>query len=208
MSASPAPINVGAVLFDGFELLDVFGPLEMFGMLGKRCEIRMLAAEPGSVRSNQGPASVAESALAGDHALDVLLVPGGMGTRREMLNEPFLAELRRQCERARFVASVCTGSLLLGSAGVLDARRATTNKRAFKLVAARCPKVNWVAEARWVEDGKFFTSSGVSAGIDMSLGLIEHLFDRETSVAAANKAEYEWHEDRNWDPFARLNGLT
>jgi transcriptional regulator GlxA family with amidase domain len=208
VSASPAPIRVGAVLFSGFELLDVFGPLEMFGRLGSRAEILMLAAEPGSVRSNQGPACVADRALAGDHALDVLLVPGGMGTRREMLNEALLGELRRQCGKSRYVASVCTGSLLLGSAGVLDGRRATTNKRAFRLVASRCPGVTWVAQARWVEDGNIFTSSGVSAGIDMSLALIERLFDRDTSVAAANDAEYEWHEDKGWDPFARLNGLA
>ena len=207
MSASPAPLKVGAVLFDGFELLDVFGPLEMFGMLEGRATLLMLAQTPGNVRSNQGPSCVAEAPLAGDHGLDVLLVPGGMGTRREIANEPFLAELGRQAGAARLVASVCTGSILLASAGLLDGRRATTNKRAFRFAAARWPRVTWVAQARWVEDGKFLTSSGVSAGMDMSLGLIAKLLDWDASIEAANRAEYEWHQDKTWDPFARLNGL-
>jgi transcriptional regulator GlxA family with amidase domain len=206
--ATAAPIKVGALLFEGFELLDVFGPLEMFGMLKERASITVLAENAGSVRSFQGPSCIAECALAGDHGLDVLLIPGGMGTRREVANEPFLAQLRRQCEKARYVATVCTGSGLLARTGALDGRRATSNKFAFKWAASQGPNVTWVPSARWVEDGKFFTSSGVSAGMDMSLGLIGHLFGRETSVTIANWAEYEWHEDKDWDPFAALNGLA
>ncbi len=208
MPANATPIKVGAVLFEGFELLDVFGPLEMFGMLKERSSLTLLAEKAGPVRSFQGPACVADGALAGEHGLDVLLIPGGMGTRREVANPPFLDEIRRQSNSARFVASVCTGSGLLARTGVLDGRRATSNKFSFKWAVSQGPKVNWVPEARWVEDGKFFTSSGVSAGIDMSLGLIAHLFGRETSVTVANWAEYEWHEDKDWDPFAKLNGLA
>ena len=167
----------------------------------------MLAERPGTVASAQGPEAVAEAALADAGALDVLLVPGGMGTRREVSNQPFLDELRRQAEAARFVASVCTGSALLARTGLLDGRRATTNKRAFAWVSSQGPAVQWVAQARWVEDGKFFTSSGVAAGMDMALGLVAHLFGREASVGIAQTAEYEWHEDPHWDPFARLNGL-
>jgi transcriptional regulator GlxA family with amidase domain len=204
VSSPPPPLKVGAVLFPGFELLDVFGPLELLPW-GK--EIVMLAERPGTVASAQGPEAVAEAALADAGALDVLLVPGGMGTRREVSNQPFLDELRRQAEAARFVASVCTGSALLARTGLLDGRRATTNKRAFAWVSSQGPAVQWVAQARWVEDGKFFTSSGVAAGMDMALGLVAHLFGREASVGIAQTAEYEWHEDPHWDPFARLNGL-
>ena len=208
MTATPRPIQVGAVLFAGFELLDVFGPLEMFGMLGEKASITMLAEQPGSIRSHQGPACVAEKTLAGDHGLDVLLVPGGMGTRSLVANAPFLAELRRQSDSACFVATVCTGSGLLARTGALDGRRATSNKAAFAWASSQGPGVTWVPKARWVEDGKFFTSSGVSAGMDMALGLIERIFDRETSVRTAHRAEYEWHQDRDWDPFAKLNGLA
>jgi putative intracellular protease/amidase len=207
---------VGAVLFPGFELLDVYGPLEMFGALASRAgaasagpvEISMLAERPGAVRSNQGPSSVAEAALAGNHGLDVLLVPGGWGTRREVANAPFVDELRRQCAAARFVASVCTGSALLAKAGVLDGIKATTNKRSFGWAVSQGPRVKWVAAARWVEDGRFFTSSGVSAGMDMALGLIARIFDVGTSRAIAQHTEYEWHQDSGWDPFAALNGLA
>jgi transcriptional regulator GlxA family with amidase domain len=205
--ATAAPIKVGALLFEGFELLDVFGPLEMFGMLKERASIIMLAEKAGSIRSTQGPACVADRGLAGDHGLDVLLVPGGMGTRREVANPKFLDELQRQADKARFVASVCTGSGLLARAGVLDGRSATSNKFAFAWAVSQGSRVKWVPEARWVEDGKFFTSSGVSAGIDMSLGLIARIFDRDTAVTAARWAEYEWHENKDWDPFAKLNGL-
>jgi transcriptional regulator GlxA family with amidase domain len=208
VSEAPAPVSVGAVLFPGFELLDVYGPLEMFGMLGDRTRISMLAKRPGAVPSNQGPVSIADAALANADGLDVLLVPGGMGTRREVANAPFIDELRRLCARARFVASVCTGSALLAKAGVLDGVSATSNKRAFTQVASRFPKVRWVAQARWVEDGKFFTSSGVSAGMDMALGLIARMYDTETSMRIARQAEYDWHQDNGWDPFAKLNGLA
>jgi transcriptional regulator GlxA family with amidase domain len=91
---------------------------------------------------------------------------------------------------------------------LLDGRRATTNKRAFKWVAEQSAKVNWVREARWVEDGKFATSSGVSAGIDMALAVMARLYGAETAEAIAIAMEYEWHRDANWDPFAKIHGLV
>ena len=192
-SASATVVTVGTLLFDGFELLDVFGPLEMFGLLEDRVRLVMLAEDPGLVRSHQGPVALADSALGEVRRLDVLLVPGGMGTRREVLNPEFLAGLAAAAQASAYVASVCTGSALLARAGLLDGKRATSNKRAFGWVKSQGPKVDWVAEARWVEDGKFFTSSGVAAGMDMALGLIERLFDRAMSEEIANRAEYEWH---------------
>ena len=205
MSEAPKPLRVGVVLFEGFELLDVFGPLEM---LGGNAAIAMLAEKPGSVASIQGPRSVVDGTLAGAGPFDAILVPGGMGTRREVGNEPFLAALRELSARSRYVASVCTGSALLAKAGILDGRKATTNKRAFPWVVTQGPRVEWIAQARWVEDGRFFTSSGVTAGMDMALGLVAHLLGRETSVGIAQRSEYEWHEDKAWDPFAKLNGLA
>ena len=205
MSASPAPLGVGVVLFEGFELLDVFGPLEM---LGKLSRITMLAERTGPVASIQGPRSVVDMAIADSPGFDVILVPGGFGTRREALNPPFLGALAALAARSRYVTSVCTGAALLAKAGILDGRKATTNKRAYAWVVSQGPKVEWIAKARWVEDGKFFTSSGVSAGMDMTLGLIARVCGRQASLEAAQDAEYEWHEDSTWDPFAKLNGLA
>jgi putative intracellular protease/amidase len=196
------PLQIGTLLFSGFELLDVFGPLEMLGLLGDRVQLRMLAAQPGEVPSAQGPRAVAECALADASDLDVFLIPGGRGTRRLVEEPAFLEQLRERSRRSRYTASVCTGSALLARAGLLDGRRATTNKRAFDWVQTQGAGVVWVRKARWVEDGCFFTASGVSAGMDMTLGLIGQLFDRSVSLEVACHAEYLWNEDRSDDPFA------
>lgn len=203
MNTGPQPLKIVAVIFPGFELLDIYGPLEMFGMLQDRIAITMAAEKAGEIKSSQGPKAVADIALADAKGFDILLVPGGRGIRTEIHNAAFLDALRARAGEARFVAGVCTGGALLARAGVLDGRRATSNKQAFDWVSAQGPGVTWVREARWVEDGRFFTSSGVSAGMDMALGLIAHLFDRETSRQAARRAEYVWNEDKSLDPFAR-----
>src|SRR5438094_5045251 len=100
MSTS-SPIHVGAVLFDGFELLDFYGPLEMFGLLEGEAKITVVAEKPGQVRSSGGPCGVAEAAMAGSGGFDVLLIPGGIGTRKAMLNPQFLAELTRLAEASQ-----------------------------------------------------------------------------------------------------------
>jgi transcriptional regulator GlxA family with amidase domain len=202
-----SPIHVGAVLFEGFELLDFYGPLEMFGLLEEKARITVVAEKTGALKSSSGPCGVAEAAMAGSGGFDVLLIPGGIGTRKEMANPQFLAELKRLAEASRLVATVCTGSLLLARTGLLDGRKATSNKRVFQQVMTYAPKVDWVAKARWVEDGKYFTASGISAGMDMALVVIAKLCGRETSLQIANKAEYQWHEDGSWDPFAAVTGL-
>jgi putative intracellular protease/amidase len=198
------PLELGAVLFEGFELLDIYGPLEMFGGLDERIRILMLAEAVGAVRSGQGPAGLADASLLEARKLDVLLIPGGKGARREVANSRFIEALVRQAQSARYVAAICTGSALLARSGLLNGRRATSNKRAFEWAMSQGPAVQWVPKARWVEDGKFFSSSGVSAGMDMALGLIARLFDRDTSITIAQCAEYEWHEDDTWDPFAKI----
>jgi transcriptional regulator GlxA family with amidase domain len=202
-----SPIHVGAVLFEGFEILDFYGPLEMFGLLEGRAKITVVADKAGPARSSGGPYGMAEATMAGSGGFDVLLIPGGIGTRREIANPQFLAELKRLAEASRIVATVCTGSLLLARTGLLDGRKATSNKRVFQLVTTYAPKVDWIAKARWVEDGKYFTSSGVSAGMDMALAVIAKLCGRETSLQIASRAEYQWHEDSSCDPFAAVAGL-
>jgi transcriptional regulator GlxA family with amidase domain len=202
-----SPIQVGAVLFEGFELLDLYGPLEMFGLLEGGARITIVAEKTGSVKSSSGPCGMADATMAGSGGFDVLLIPGGIGTRTQMTNTQFLAELKRLADASRIVATVCTGSFLLARTGLLDGRKATSNKRVFQLVKANAPKVNWIARARWVEDGKYFTSSGVSAGMDMALAVIAKLCGREKSLEIASRAEYEWHEDNSWDPFPAAAGL-
>ena len=203
----PSPIQVGAVLFEGFELLDFYGPREMFGLLEGEGSITVVAEKTGAVKSSSGPSGLADATMADSNGFDVLLIPGGIGTRKQITNPQFLAEMKRLAEASRLVATVCTGSFLLARTGLIDGRKATSNKRAFQLVKTNAPKVNWVARARWVEDGKYFTSSGVSAGMDMALAVIAKLRSRENSLEIASRAEYEWHEDSSWDPFATSSGL-
>jgi transcriptional regulator GlxA family with amidase domain len=116
--------------------------------------------------------------------------------------------LRLRSAEARVVTSVCTGASLLARAGLLDGRRATTNKLSFAWVTTQGPNVRWVKEARWVEDGNVFTSSGVSAGIDMTLAVIAKLEGKDEAERIAVRMEYEWHRDEGWDPFAKIHGLV
>jgi transcriptional regulator GlxA family with amidase domain len=211
LQVSGSPRIVVALLFDGFELLDVFGPLEAWGMLSvetKRWRLVTTSARAGAVASAQGPSAVAECGLAGCPRADVLLVPGGIGTRRAVGDERLLEWLQARAAAADVISSVCTGSALLARAGLLDGLRATTNKFAFAWVAEQGPSVHWVREARWVEDGRFFTSAGVSAGIDMTLAVIAKLEGSARAEEIAVRMEYEWHRDAHWDPFARIHGLV
>jgi putative intracellular protease/amidase len=158
--------SVAALLFDGFELLDVFGPLEAFGHLAEsgKCRLITVAEHAGAIASRQGPRAVADYDLAHSPQFQMLLVPGGIGTRREVENRPVLDFIRSRSAEAEVVMSVCTGAGLLARAGLLDGRRATTNKQVFEWPVSQGPRVTWVRQARWVEDGKFVTSSGISAG--------------------------------------------
>ncbi|HYC57397.1 MAG TPA: DJ-1/PfpI family protein [Candidatus Binatia bacterium] len=200
--------TLGVLLFPGFEVLDVYGPLEMVGNLKGMIDIVMVAEHAGAVTSSQGPQTLAGEGFATCPRLDLLLVPGGIGTRKEVANEALLRWLRSAAASAEIVTSVCTGAGLLAKAGLLDGRRATTNKFAFSWVVEQGPKVEWIKEARWVDDGDRVTSSGVSAGMDMMLALVERLYGADLATTVAQRAEYEWHRDAAWDPFARLCGLV
>ncbi len=200
--------TLGVVLFPDFELLDVFGPVEMFGNLTGMVNVVTVAREAGPVRSAQGTRVIADHGLADCPTLDLVLVPGGMGTREAIRDTALLDWLRARVATAEVAMTVCTGTELFAEAGLLDGKRATTNKMLFTRLEAEWPKVRWVREARWVEEGKLVTSSGVSAGIDMALAVIAKLIGPQASDALATGTEYEWHRDAGWDPFAKVHGLV
>ncbi|MGH7858715.1 MAG: DJ-1/PfpI family protein [Candidatus Binatia bacterium] len=195
---------LGAVLYDDFELLDLYGPLEMFGSIGPDLRIVTVAERPGPVRSFQGPKTVAEVGFDDCPRLDLILLPGGFGTMPQLENRAMLGFLRERSASVEVTMSVCSGSAILARAGLLDGRRATSNKMFFDLARSQSERVDWVAEARWVEDGPFATSSGVSAGTDMALGVIARLFGREKAQQIADYTEYQWHSDPARDPFHRF----
>jgi transcriptional regulator GlxA family with amidase domain len=202
--------TLGVLLFPGFELLDVFGPLEAFGIRPARGHFEpvMVAQRVGPVESAQGPRAVADIDITDPRPLEMILVPGGFGTRRQVDNLLLTAWIAERAVKAELVMSVCTGAAMLARAGVLEGKRATTNKLAFQWVMGQGPNVKWVKEARWVEDGKVFTSSGVSAGIDMSLAVIAKLAGKELAEEIAMFMEYDWHREAGWDPFAKMQGLV
>jgi len=160
-----------------------------------------LGERPGPVRSGEGPAIQAAYAFAEAPHWDILVVPGGFGTRAAVEDAAFLKQLALASERSTITATVCTGSALLARTGRLDGRPATTNKIAWDWVVKQGPRVRWQRRARWVDDGDLLTSSGVSAGIDMALALIARLNGRDMAVAAARNMEYIWNDDSSDDPF-------
>ena len=210
------PLNLGAILYPGFEMLDMFGPLEMFSILGTEVvQIHMVAEQPGTVAAAMGaevgvgPKVVADYGFDNAPELDLILIPGGFGTLPELENQALMSFIKSRSKTAQIVSSVCTGSALLAKSGVLDGRRATSNKQLFALSTNQSKLVTWVEKARWVEDGKFFTSSGVSAGMDMSLAIITRLFGDEAAETVSRATEYTWHRDADDDPFVgELNSLA
>lgn len=196
--------TIAAVVFPDFEMLDLYGPLELFSFFRDDFEIRTVAMQAGPVKSSGGPETVAQDAIGDGRRYDILLVPGGRGTRNVEGEAAFLDWLRDQARSAEAVTSVCTGSLLLGKAGVLDGRRATTNKIAFDWVAGQLPNIDWQRRARWVRDGTVYTSSGVSAGMDMALDVIAAFLGPQAAQDAAKWAEYIRNPDPENDPFAAV----
>jgi len=209
--------TVGALLFPDFELLDFYGPLQMFGFLQRlkdggqiddAPELRVVAESIDTVRSFQGPKGAIDEAISDGATYDILMIPGGPGARHEANNSELVEWIDAQCDKSTYVTTICTGSLLLAATGRLNGRRATTNKQVFSQFTPNFPEVNWVSKARWVEDEKYLTSSGVSAGMDMALALIAKIYGEEVAEAVATGTEYSWHRDSNVDPFSGIHGLA
>jgi len=204
MNPESAGRVLGAVLYENFELLDLYGPLEMFGSIGPELRIATVAAKPGPVASAQGPRTVAEFGFDDCPPLNLMLVPGGIGTVEQLADPAIESFLRERSPSAELTMSVCSGSAILAKTGLLDGRQATSNKQFFEFARAQSDQVKWIEEARWVEDGPFASSSGVSAGIDMALGIIARLYGKERAEDIANLTEYEWRSDPARDPFYKF----
>jgi putative intracellular protease/amidase len=194
--------TLGVVLYEGFESLDVYGPVEVFNNVPLVLKVVMVAEKRGPVVSAQGKTSIADYGFADAPPLDLVLVPGGVGTVPELYDQVMLDWVRARGKDAEILMSVCTGSAILAQAGVLDGRKATSNKVFFQLAVDHGPKVQWIKKARWVDDGNRVTSSGVSAGIDMAFAVVERLWGQDTADAVAKLTEYVRNTDPNNDPFA------
>jgi len=207
--------TLGAILYEGFELLDLFGPLEIFATLPEeQLKVVLIAEQAGEVRGGAMTQSsavkvMADFSFSDAPPLDLLLLPGGIGTLTELENDAMLTFLNDRSPKAEITASVCSGSAILAKAGLLDGRKATSNKQFFSLASSQSDQVEWVEQARWVDDGEFVTSSGVSAGTDMALAIVSRLYGEDVAEQIAEGAEYTWHRDADVDPFAaHLNKMA
>lgn len=186
------PQRFGILLFPGAEELDFVGPWEMLRLwslyAGGPPECLLVAQQDAPVECAKGMRVLPHCDFAACPPLDALLVPGGQGTRTEVHNLVLVDFVRRQAAQAQLVMSVCTGSLVLHAAGLLQGRRATTHWGMLPRLRT-LPGVQ-VVEERFVQDGSVWTSAGVSAGIDMMLACIEHLAGAETAGKVQLGAEY------------------
>lgn len=193
-------MDVNLLLFDGFETLDAFGPIEILGRI-EGFKLTYCSHFGGTVVSAQGARIATKSILNADEK-GILVVPGGRGTRQLVDDAAFLALLETLANQAAYCLSICTGAALLAKCGALNGKKATSNKRAMAWVKSTCHQVNWVDKARWVIDGKYYTSSGVSAGMDMALGFVSDCCGRDKAEEIATLIEYVWNDDCTNDGFA------
>jgi transcriptional regulator GlxA family with amidase domain len=210
-SDAPAPLpsvrrrTVAIVLFDEVEVLDFAGPFEVFSVAGRRRQLDPFAvhtvSERGqSIRARNGLTVTPSHSFETCPPIDILIVPGGFGTRREMKNLVMLEWVAREGRRCELLLSVCTGSLVLGTAGLLDGLAATTHHGALDELRAAAPRSTVHDEARIVDNGRVVVSSGVSAGIDMSLHVVSRLLGDDLAREAARYMEYEG----SWDDADRI----
>ena len=193
--------EIAFILFDDYETLDVFGPAEIFGRLVDIYHLKFYSLEGGIVTNRHRVPIVTEKLDNLKTKPGIVLIPGGMGTRKEVHNPLLLEKIEQLSKSSNYVLTVCTGSALLSKTGLLNGKEATSNKRAFSWVMSQNDQVVWDKKARWKIDGKYYTSSGVSAGMDMSLGFLADRHGLEFARNVAKQIEYHWTEDKDNDNF-------
>jgi transcriptional regulator GlxA family with amidase domain len=200
------PLIVGILIFDDVEILDVAGPFEVFAVTRLDEERRFHESSPFKVyliaKNDKQVIAIGGLRLTPDVAinncpkLDLLIIPGGWGTRKESKNKILLNWIKDQFNHTdtsnKLIASVCTGSSLLGKAGLLDGRDATTHWRAFDFLEKSAPKARILKDVRFTLTEPIFTSAGVSAGIDLALRIVSHFFGAEVGQATARQMEYPY----------------
>ena len=196
--------RVGIVLFHDVEVLDFCGPFEVFSATRRNeekrreesspFEVLLVAERPGPITTTGGMTVLPQHTFANCPRLDIVVAPGGWGTRKELKNPIMLDWLRTRAAEAEIVTAVCTGSMLLGFAGLLNGLHATTHWRSLDWMRDSFPAVAVEYDKHFVEDGRVFTSAGISAGIDMSLKVVAHCFGHDVARATARHMEYPYPE--------------
>ncbi len=196
--------GVGIVLFEDVEVLDFCGPFEVFSATRvneeKRreepspFEVLLIAENPSPITTTGGMKVLPHYTFDSCPRVDILICPGGWGTRKELKNPIMLEWLRARATGVETLAAVCTGSMLLGFAGLLDGLHATTHWRSLDWMRESFPTVTVEYGKHFVQDGRVLTSAGISAGIDMSLKVVANCFGEEIARATARHMEYPYPE--------------
>lgn len=199
--------NVAILIFDEVEVLDFCGPYEVFSVAGRRSgstpfNVYTVAEGGGAVAARNNLSVNPAYTFSGCPRPDILLVPGGYGTRREMRNAVLTDWVRRTAEGAELLLSVCTGALILARAGLLDGLSATTHHGAMELLREAAPKTSVLESERVVDNGKIILSAGISAGIDMSLYVVGRLLGEAQAEETARYMEYDWSKRPAYLPAA------
>jgi len=194
--------RVGITIFNDIEVLDFCGPFEVLSVTRldeerrrdepSPFEVLLVAQSTEPVTTTGGMKVLPHSSFDNCPPLDILVVPGGWGTRAEMKNQVMLAFVQARAAEVESLTSVCTGSLILGNAGLLDGLRATTHWRSLGLMQQLFPRVTVDTQSHVVEDGKVLTSAGISAGIDMALRLVMRHCGEPVARATARHMEYPY----------------
>jgi len=197
--------RVGIVVFHDVEVLDFCGPFEVFSVTRldeerrreepSPFEVFLVAEGPGPIVTTGGMKVMPDHTLESCPTLDVLVVPGGWGARAEMKNARLVAWIRERAKQVETLTSVCTGSMLLGQAGLLDGRHATTHWRALQWMRDSFPSVTVEEKLHVVEDGHVLTSAGISAGIDMALRVVARYHGESVARSTARTMEYRYPDD-------------
>ncbi len=193
--------TVNVLLFDEYKTLDALGPSEVLARLKDNYSIRYISQNGGMINGS-ARTQINTNKINDISNTDILLLPGGFGTRKLVNDKEFLTYLRNIAEKSEITLSVCTGSALLAKAGVLSGKRATSNKLSWDWVISQSTDVKWIRKARWVVDGKYYSSSGITAGIDMALGFIADKHNIKTASEIAKALEYIWNNNKDEDQFA------
>ncbi|KAH7118022.1 class I glutamine amidotransferase-like protein [Dendryphion nanum] len=209
------------MVYDGYAPLDFWGPMQIFTALSFQynMSLAVISKQIGPVSSSFPPrtlpngeiipnAGINSSVLAthtpeDSPELDLLLVPGaavvGVNSGNDTWKEDFV---KARFDHTDYIVSVCTGSMTLAKAGVLENKRATTNKLDWNEVVRYGKNVNWIPTARWTHDGKIWTSSGVAAGMDMTYALLSWMYGSEKVNFTMNLIELSPHTNQHWDPYS------
>ncbi len=195
-----SPRTVGIVIFDEVEVLDFCGPFEVFSVARppgqteddfRLFTVLTVAQESRLVRCRGGLLVQPHHTIDDHPPLDILVVPGGPGTRQERCNDKLLDWIADQNSRTELTTSICTGAFLLAERGILDGRPATTHWASVEWMRDQYPAVDMRADARVIDSGHVVTSAGVSAGIDMALHVVARLHGTETAAWTARRMEYD-----------------